>query len=62
MRVLVVSHSEMSHYVDKVVREAGGGGGCWGGGGWGWVGGGYVIDFTNFLLFQCDHLVHHENP
>lgn len=40
MRVLVVSHSEMSHYVDKVVREAGGGGGCWGGGEWGWVGGG----------------------
>lgn len=37
----------------------GGAGGEVSGGG---LGGGYVIDFTNFLLFQCDHLVHHENP
>lgn len=46
----------MSHYVDKVVRgrEVEG---RWEEGGW--VG---VIDFAYFLLFQCDHLVYHENP
>lgn len=55
MRVLVVSHSEMSDYVDKVVREAGGGGGCWGGGEWGWVGGGGMSLIS--LIFFCFNVI-----